>query len=127
MTVELFVPESKFEEADKMYSAQSIAESGTCKTFFWQNKEYVSVGGMSSFHTGTIHVEAYQVVDLVTYQGALEPLKYNKHHQRQVELSLERGYNAMLVTVGKGKRPVVMIDPRILFKKLEVGKQLSIF
>lgn len=125
---EIFIPETKYKEIEAKNSCGMIGENGTCRTFLFQNEEYVCTGGASKGSDPSWGWRsATRVVELSAYKGELKPLKYGDHWT-DVDLgNRKREYTGMLVTQGKEKRQLVFVGPEIRFKKLEVGKQLTIF
>lgn len=123
---EIFVPEAKYREIDWKNSCQSICERGECATFFWQNIEYLSSGAMGSGNaTDWDCIWGYEVKDLDAYTGELKPLSYGPHFREVDQGNRERSYAGLLLRCGK--RQLVVIGQEVTFKKVEIGKQLTIF
>lgn len=125
-TPELWVPTAKYKEISKKISCGSIAEKETCQTFLWQNKEYVATGAVGTgTGIGWAEIEVYQVEELASYKGDLEPMGYAEH-RTAVDLGhRERGYGGQLVK--SGKRELVFLCQRFTVLELKVGHQLAMF
>jgi len=127
MSSPIYVPEPKYREIDRANSCMSIIDHGTCKTVHCNNAEYVITGAMGSGGGGDwACIWGAKVVDLSVYNGELIPLKYNAHWDEVRAGNRERAYAGMLL-VTKGKRQIVVEGPQVEFRKLEVGKQLTLF
>lgn len=120
------VPMDKYTEIGNKTSCYNIVEKGTCKTFWWLNRQYVATGATGN---GTGHgwksVTAQPVIPVATYTGILNPLPYHRHNA-EVDAGLrERGYEGMLVTDGAAQ--LVIVGPKITFVGIVTNQQADLF
>lgn len=114
-----------FSKMSKICSCGTIAEKGLAiDSIHHNNVEYV-ITGFGYFGKGNERSYANPVVDLSTYKGELEPLKYGLHW-KEADLGLRgREYTGMLIKC-KGRRLVFVGEP-VEFECGSNIEQLSLF
>lgn len=106
------VSPEKLAEIEAKYAAFDIAEKGRIKkTFFVQNVEYVSTGGIYEGFEGC------KVQDTKLYKGDLVPTSYDKL----------RGQSYTSLSVYCGNRTLILLEKVTFICSEEKAEQLNLF
>lgn len=119
------VPVQLFNKMCKGVQCMNISEGFVNETFFYQNREVVITGTMSSGVAGYIQIWGHYVTDLESYKGDLIPLDRTEHWFAVCDGKRERGYRGQKTIFGK--RTIVFIDEKITFLPKSVELQLELF
>lgn len=113
---------------DKMCNGVQCANIGNgfvSKTFFFQNKEIVITGSMSSGRSGYSKIWGHYVIDIENYKEDITPLSYNNHRNEVDKGKRERGYRYQKTRFGS--RTIVFIGEQITIIPADSGVQLELF
>ena len=114
-----------FDKMCKGVQCMHISEGYVNETFFFQNREVVITGTMSSGVAGYIQIWGHYVVDLENYKEDLTPLNRSEHWNEVFDGKRERGYRGQKTKFGK--RIIVFIGEVLTFLPLNMEVQLELF
>lgn len=119
------IPKPLFDKMCKGVQCMHISEGYVNESFFFQNKEIVITGTISSGVAGYIQIWGHYIVDLENYKEDLKPLSRSEHWDAVCEGKRERGYRGQKTKFGK--RTVVFIGEVVTFLPLNMVVQLELF
>lgn len=117
--MEIFVPSDLFKKMKIGNQCNNIENGFINKSFFFQNKEIVIIGGISS------KIWGYHVVDIENYKEDIEPLFYIHHRDQVKKGKREIGYKYQKTRFGS--RTVIFVGSQINIMAADNEVQLELF
>lgn len=119
------VPKPLFDKMCRGNQCKNLSEGYVSKTFFFQNKEIVITGTMSSAAAGYSCIWGHYVVDIDLYKDELKPVDREEYWKEVMKGKRQRGYKAQKTKFGE--RTIVLIGEVLTFVPVNSGIQLELF